>query len=76
MNTQLFNVRVGQILVRQDKHTSLTLDFIKILDKYDMDVLLENYLMDGYFSGQIFIEKNSKSVNRHFWREQLETTRN
>ena len=76
MNKQLFNLRVGQILVRQDKNTSLTLDFIKILDKYDMDVFLENYLMDGYFSGQILIEKNSKSVNRHFWREQLETTRN
>jgi len=62
----LFNLRVGQILVRQDKHTSLTLDFIKILDKYDTTVFLENYLLDGFFSGQIFMVKNSKSVNRHF----------
>jgi len=49
MHKQLFNLRVGQILVRQDKHTSLTLDFIKILDKYDMTVFLENYLLDGFF---------------------------
>ena len=49
MNKQLFNLRVGQILVRQDKHTSLTLDFIKILDKYDMDIFLENYLLGGVF---------------------------
>jgi hypothetical protein len=49
MHKQLFNLRVGQILVRQEKHTSLTLDFIKILDKYDMTVFLENYLLGGFF---------------------------
>ena len=49
MHTQLFNLPVGQILVRQEKHTSPTLDFIKILDKYDMTVFLEHYLLDGFF---------------------------
>ena len=42
LHKQLFNLRVGQI-------TSLTLDYIKTnLDKYDMTVFLENYLLDGF----------------------------
>ena len=45
MQKQLFNLRV-----RQEKHTSFTLDFKKILDKYDMTVFLENYLLDALVS--------------------------
>ena len=44
----LFNLRIGQVLTADYSKKSITLDFIKILAKYDLTPFIEEFLTSCY----------------------------